>query len=85
MFPLVLCCTLCMLVRTSSERSSYRAPRAPSRYLQAAEAYGNRNKSNNNNSTWSGGRARWDQLGVVVCNVCVLSTHADLIDTVSSV
>ena len=60
-----MCCTLCMLVRTSSERSSYRAPRAPSRYLQAAEAYGNRNK-NNNNSTWSGGRARWDQLGLVV-------------------
>ena len=60
--PCVLCCTLCMLVRTSSERSSYRAPRAPSRYLQAAEAYGNRNK-NNNNSTWSGGRARWGPAG----------------------
>lgn len=68
MFPLVLCCTLCMLVRTSSERSSYRAPRAPSRYLQAAEAYGNRNKSNNNNSTWSGGRARWGLTGF--CCLC---------------
>merc|ERR1712126_585682 len=41
-------------IRTSSERVSYRAPRSSSRYLQAAEAYVNKNKpSVNNNSTWS--------------------------------
>ena len=41
-------------IRNSSERGSYRAPRSSSRYLQAAEAYANKNKpSVNNNSTWS--------------------------------
>ena len=52
--------------RTGEGRGSYRAPRAPSRYLQAAEAYASRGKSgsvagNPAASTWSAstaGRAR---------------------------
>ena len=35
------------------ERSSYRAPRGSSRYMQAAEAYAQKNKGSALNSTWS--------------------------------
>jgi len=39
-------------IRNSGERGSYRAPRAGSRYLQAAEAYVNKNKASSTSGTW---------------------------------
>ena len=43
---------LVCVVRNSGERGSYRAPRAGSRYLQAAEAYVNKNKASSTSGTW---------------------------------
>jgi len=45
--------------RNTTERNSYRAPRGTSRYLQAAEAYANKNKTTNtSHSTWSASSSR---------------------------
>ena len=79
------------VVRNSSDRGSYRAPRTGSRYLQAAEAYVNRNKASSasGSGTWgasSGHRARSARLLSVIvfrmfsslCTNCSVFHHTNV-------
>ena len=70
------------VIRNSSDRGSYRAPRTGSRYLQAAEAYVNRNKANSASSsgTWGASSGHRARSGTAFCH-CVPHVSVTLCKT----